>query len=132
MVGGVGEDYFLVCYEGYGFGNCMVIVDCLIDNFNCIIKDVCLLFIKIDLKIGILGCVVYMFDYLVVLGFVGDDDEVVLEVLMMVDVDVIDVEVEDGKVLVFVFYIEYYKVKIVFEEVFEGINFEVDEIMFVL
>ena len=30
--GGAGEDYSPARYEGYGPGNCMVIVDCLTDN----------------------------------------------------------------------------------------------------
>lgn len=63
--------------------------------------------------------------------FDGDDDEVVLEVLMMVDVDVIDVEVEDGKVIVFVLYIEYNNICIVFEEM-GIIDFYEDLIVFVL
>lgn len=65
------------------------------------------------------------------LGFSGDDDEVVLEALMMADVDVTDVEVEDGKVSVFAPHTEYFKAKTALEEAFEGINFEVDEITFV-
>lgn len=51
--GGGGEDYVVICYEGYGFGNCMIIVDCLIDNNKCIFVDVCVCFIKVNVKIGV-------------------------------------------------------------------------------
>ncbi|CAH9059712.1 putative transcriptional regulatory protein [Pseudoalteromonas haloplanktis] len=129
--GGAGEDYSSARYEGYGPGNCMVIVDCLTDNPNRTIKDVRLPFTKTDSKIGTPGCVAHMFDHLAVLGFAGDDDEVVLEALMMADVDVTDVEAEDGKVSVFAPHTEYFKAKTALEEAFEGINFEVDEITFV-
>jgi transcriptional/translational regulatory protein YebC/TACO1 len=50
---------------------------------------------------------------------------------MMADVDVTDVEVEDGKVSVFAPHTEYFKAKTALTEAFEGINFEVDEITFV-
>lgn len=63
VVGGVGEDFQFMCYEGFGLGNCMVIVDCLFDNVNCIIIDVCNCFIKINVKFGVQGVVFYMFDY---------------------------------------------------------------------
>ena len=82
--GGAGEDYSVARYEGYGPGNCMVIVDCLTDNPNRTIKDVRLPFTKTDSKIGTPGCVAHMFDHYAVLGFAGDDDEVVLEALMTV------------------------------------------------
>ncbi|MBH0075056.1 YebC/PmpR family DNA-binding transcriptional regulator [Pseudoalteromonas sp. SWYJ118] len=129
--GGAGEDYSVARYEGYGPGNCMVIVDCLTDNPNRTIKDVRLPFTKTDSKIGTPGCVAHMFDHYAVLGFAGDDDEIVLEALMMADIDVSDVEAEDGKVSVFAPPTEYFKAKTALEDAFEGINFEVDEITFI-
>ncbi|KID55936.1 YebC/PmpR family DNA-binding transcriptional regulator [Pseudoalteromonas luteoviolacea] len=129
--GGAGEDYSPARYEGYGPGNCMVIVDCLTDNPNRTIKDVRLPFTKTDSKIGSPGCVAHMFDHFAILGFAGDDDEAVLEALMMADVDVTDVEVEDGKVSVFAPNTEYFKAKTALTEAFEGITFEVDEITWI-
>lgn len=129
--GGAGEDYATARYEGYGPGNCMVIVDCLTDNPNRTIKDVRLPFTKTDSKIGTPGCVAHMFDHLAVFGFTGDDDEQILEALMMADVDVSDVEAEEGKISVFAPHTEYFKAKKALEEAFEGIVFEVDEITFV-
>ena len=126
--GGAGEDYSPARYEGYGPGNCMVIVDCLTDNPNRTIKDVRLPFTKTDSKIGSPGCVAHMFDHLAILGFDGDDDEVVLEALMMADVDVTDVEVEDGKVTVTAPYTEFGAVKTALEEAYDGIDFDTQEI----
>ena len=128
--GGAGEDYSVARYEGYGPGNCMVIVDCLTDNPNRTIKDVRLPFTKTDSKIGTPGCVAHMFDHYAVLGFAGDDDEVVLEALMMADVDVTDVEVDDGKVTVFAPHTEYNNTRTALEEM--GVTeFDEDLISFV-
>lgn len=51
---------------------------------------------------------------------------------MMVDVEVIDIEYEDGVIIVFVFNIEFFKVKIVLNEVFLDLILDVEEIIFVL
>jgi transcriptional/translational regulatory protein YebC/TACO1 len=72
-----------------------------------------------------------MFDHLAVFGFDGDDDEVVLEALMDADVDVTDVEVEDGKVTVFVPDTEFYKAKTSLLESFPDLEFDVEEISWV-
>ena len=109
----------------------MIIVDCLTDNMNRTIKDVRLPFTKTGSNLGSPGCVAHMFDHFAILGFAGDDDESVLEALMMADVDVTDVEVEDGKVSVFAPHTEYFKAKTALTEAFDGITFEVDEITWV-
>ena len=50
---------------------------------------------------------------------------------MMADVDVSDIESEDGKVTVFAPQTEYYKAKQALLDAFEGLDFEVDDIQFV-
>ena len=116
--------------EGYGPGNTMVIVECLTDNPNRTFGDVRHCFTKTNCKIGTEGSVAYMFDHSAIFVFDGDDDEPVLEALMMADVDVTDIEAEDGKITVFAPHTEYSKAKIALKEAFEGIELEVDEIQF--
>ena len=70
-----GEDYAEARYEGFGPGNCMVIIDCLTDNGNRTIKDVRQCFTKTHSKIGSSGTVSHMFDHQAVFAFKGDDDE---------------------------------------------------------
>ena len=94
--GGAGEDFSPARYEGFGPGNCMVIVDCLTDNPNRTFGDVRLAFTKTNCKIGTQGSVSHMFDHSAIFVFDGDDEEAVLEALMMADVDVSDIECEDG------------------------------------
>ncbi|KZY78080.1 transcriptional regulator, partial [Oleiphilus sp. HI0071] len=99
--GGGGEDYSPARYEGFGPGNCMVIVECLTDNPNRTFGDVRQCFTKTKSKIGTQGAVSHMFDHSAILVFSGDDEDAVLEALMEADVDVSDVEAEDGKITVF-------------------------------
>ncbi|MBY5923118.1 YebC/PmpR family DNA-binding transcriptional regulator [Ferrimonas balearica] len=129
--GGAGEDYVAARYEGFGPGNCMVIVDCLTDNNNRTFTDVRQCFVKTNAKIGSPGVVSHMFDHQAIFAFAGDDEDAVLEALMMADVDVTEVEVEDGMTTVFAPNTEYFKAKTALQESFPGIEFEVEEITFV-
>ena len=129
--GGGGENYELARYEGYGPGSAMVIIDCLTDNPNRTFGDVRSCFTKTKSKIGTQGSVVHMFDHSAIFVFDGDDDEAVLEALMMADVDVTDVEVEDGKVTVFAPNTEYGNVRSALKKAFPEIEFDVDEIQFI-
>ncbi|WP_339800491.1 YebC/PmpR family DNA-binding transcriptional regulator [uncultured Marinobacter sp.] len=128
--GGAGEDFSAARYEGFGPGNCMVIVDCLTDNPNRTFGDVRLCFTKTKCKIGTPGSVSHMFDHCAILAFHGEDEEAALEVLMMADVDVTDIESEGGLITVFTPNTEYFKAKQALTEAFEGLEFEVDEIQF--
>ncbi|MEH6479088.1 MULTISPECIES: YebC/PmpR family DNA-binding transcriptional regulator [Pseudoalteromonas] len=128
--GGGGEDYTATRYEGYGPGNCMIIVDCLTDNNKRTFADVRVCFTKANAKIGAQNSVSHLFDHLAIFVFDGDDDEAVLEALMMADVDVTDVEVDDGKVTVFAPHTEYNNTRTALEEM--GVTeFDEDLISFV-
>ena len=129
--GGGGEDFAVARYEGYGPGNTMVIVDCLTDNPNRTFGDVRICFTKTNCKIGTQGSVSHMFDHSAILVFKGDDEEAALDALMMADVDVTDIENEEGKITVFAPHNEYFKAKQALAEAFGEIDFEVDEIQFI-
>jgi YebC/PmpR family DNA-binding regulatory protein len=129
--GGGGEDFDTARYEGFGPGNTMVIIDCLSDNPNRTFGDVRTCFNKVKCKIGGQGSVSHMFDHSAIFVFAGDDEEAVLEALMMADVDVTDIELEDGKVTVFAPNTDYGKAKAALVEALGDIEFEVDEIQFV-
>lgn len=128
--GGGGEDFAVARYEGFGPGNCMVIIDCLTDNPNRTFGDVRLCFTKTKCKIGTPGSVSHMFDHCAILAFAGDDEDAVLEALMLADVDVTDIENENGKITVFTPHTEYFKAKKALADAFGEIDFEVDEIQF--
>lgn len=128
--GGGGEDYQPARYEGFGPGNCMVIVDCLTDNNNRTITDVRLCFTKTKCKIGAPGSVAHMFDHQAVLAFKHDDEEAILEILMDADVDVTDIESEDGIITVLAPHTEYNKARTALTDAMPELEFEIDEITF--
>ena len=129
--GGAGENFELARYEGYGPGNCMVIIECLTDNPNRTFGDVRLCFTKTKTKIGTQGAVSHMFDHLTILRFGGQDEETVLDTLLMSDVDVIDIENEEGMLTVFAPHTESFKAKNALSDAFGEIDYEVDEVQFI-
>lgn len=129
--GGGGEDFSEARYEGFGPGSCMVIVECLTDNPNRTFGDVRNCFNKTKSKIGSPGSVSHMFDHSAIFVFSGDDEDAVLEALMMEDVDVTDIEAEDGKITVFAPHTDYFKAKKALQDNIEGLDLDVDEIQFV-
>lgn len=128
--GGAGEDYAPAVYEGFGPGNCMVMVECLTDNNARTYGEVRNCFTKTKSKIGAPGSVAHMFDHCAILKFAGDDEDSVLEALMMADVDVTDIEAEDGHITVFAPHTEWHKAKTALQEAFADLEFEVDEIQY--
>jgi YebC/PmpR family DNA-binding regulatory protein len=129
--GAGGEDYSPARYEGYGPGGSMAIIECLTDNPNRTFGDVRQAFTKTKSKIGTQGSVSHMFDHCAIFVFAGDDEEAVLEALMEGDVDVTDIELEDGKITVFAPNTEYFKAKTALIERFGDLDFDVDEIQFI-
>ena len=129
--GAGGEDFVEARYEGFGPGNCMVIIDCLTDNGNRTIKDVRQCFSKSNAKIGSSGTVSHMFDHQAVFAFKGEDDETVLENLMMADIDVSDVELEDCIITVYAPHTEFFKIKTEFANSMPEFELEVEEITWV-
>ncbi|WP_111978966.1 YebC/PmpR family DNA-binding transcriptional regulator [Algibacillus agarilyticus] len=129
--GGGGEDYENTRYEGFGPGGCMVIIDCLTDNTNRTIKDVRQAFTKTDSKIGAPGSAIHMFDHQAVFQFEGEDEEAVLEALMMADVDVADIECEDGIITVLAAHTEFFKTKTALNETYPDLELKVEEITYV-
>lgn len=128
--GGGGEDFYPVVYEGYGPGNCMVMVLCLTDNPNRTFGDVRDCFTKTGSRIGTQGSVAHMFDHDAIFVFDGEEDAT-LEALMNADIDVTDVEEDTGKVTVFTPHTEYFKAKTALVEAFVGIDFDIDEIQYI-
>ena len=132
--GGGGEDFSVARYEGFGPGGCMVIVECLTDNPNRTFGDVRQCFTKTKCKIGTQGSVSHMFDHSAIFVFKHNDEEAVLETLMMADVDVSDIETEDGLITVFAPHTDSFKAKTALIDAFGDDNgemeFEVDEIQF--
>jgi len=128
--GSGGEDFSPARYEGYGPGNCMVIVECLTDNPNRTFGDVRQCFTKTKAKIGSQGSVAHMFDHCAILAIKADDEDAVLETLLTADVDVTDIEDDDELITMFAPHTEYAKARQALRDAFGEVEFEVDEIQF--
>lgn len=129
--GGGGENYERATYEGFGPGGCSVIVDCLTDNNKRTWTDVRNCFMKTGAKIGSTGTVAHTFEHQAVFVFKGADEEAVLETLLMADVEVSDVESEDGNITVFCPHTEFYKAKTALMDGYPDLELDVEEITFV-
>ncbi len=128
--GGAGEDFQPALYEGIGPGGCMVLISALTDNGNRTFGDIRGIFSKCKAKLGSQGSVSHMFDHRAMFVFAGDDDEAALEALMMADVDVSDIDCEDGMITVLVPPTDYFKAKTALTEMNPEIDFEVEEITY--
>jgi len=125
-----GEDYVSARYEGFGPGGCLVIVDCLTDNNHRTISDVRTCFSKTDSKLGSPGSVAHQFDHLAILSFKGDNSDQVLEAMLGADVNIDDVECNDGQVTLFAPASEFFKARQAFSEAFPDTELDVQEITF--
>lgn len=127
---GVGEDFQIARYEGFGPGGTMLLVDCLTDNANRTIGELRPAFTKGKGKMGTPGTVAHMFEHAAVFVFKGDE-EAVLECLIMADVDVLEVESEEDKVTVIATNTEFANARNALTGEYGDIDFDVDEIQFV-
>ena len=119
--GGSDENYDFIRYEGYGPNGAAVIVDTLTDNVNRTVAEVRSAFNKNGGKIGVSGEATALF------GFNGNSADEILEGLMEADVDVRDVEEEDGEITVYADQDQFHAVQTALNAM--GINeFEVAEL----
>ncbi len=128
--GGAGEDFQPALYEGIGPGGCMVLIRALTDNGNRTFGEIRGVFSKCKAKLGSQGSVSHLFDHRAMFVFPGDDDETVLEALLGADVDVEDVECEEGMVTVLVPPTEFAKTRNALLEMDSAIEFEAEEITY--
>lgn len=128
--GGAGEDFQPALYEGIGPGGAMVLISALTDNSNRTFGDIRGIFSKCKAKLGSQGSVSHMFDHRAMFVFAGDDEEPVLEALMEADVDVNDIDCEDGMITVLCPPTDYFKAKTALQELNPAIDFEVEEITY--
>ena len=100
--GGSNESYDNLRYEGIGPNGATIIVDCLTDNSNRTVAAMNSCFNKARCKLGVKGSVSFGYDNLGVLSFKYEDEDTMLDTLINADVDVNDIETEDGLMTVYV------------------------------
>jgi YebC/PmpR family DNA-binding regulatory protein len=128
--GAGGEDFVSARYEGFGPGGSMVIVDCLTDNNQRTISEVRNCFTKTGSKLGATGSVALWFDHVAILSFKGDNEDQVLEAMLNAEVNVDEIESNEGNLTIFAPPEEFYKAKTALLQAFPGTELEVQEITF--
>ncbi|MFI3284789.1 MAG: YebC/PmpR family DNA-binding transcriptional regulator [Erysipelotrichaceae bacterium] len=126
--GGATENYDSCRYEGFGPGASTLVIDCLTDNVNRTISDIKTCFNKSKCKLGVGGSVSHSYETVGLFSFKYEDEETMLDTLIMADVNVTDVEIEDGEMSVYVEPTDFHKAQVAIEELIEGVNFDVCEI----
>jgi YebC/PmpR family DNA-binding regulatory protein len=125
------EEYTAATYEGFGPGNCMIIVSTLSDNPKRAFSDVRAVFTHKGGKIGDSGSVSYNFKRMGEIDFNGKDVDAITDALIMGDVDVKEIKTpEDGVISVVVTPDDFHKAEDVLKA--QGItDFLADEITLV-
>ena len=95
---GLGDDFHPIRYEGFGPGGIGIIVDTLTDNVNRTVSEVRNCFTKIGSRLGVSGSVEHSFAHLSHTTVKGMSEEEVFETLLMADIDIQEIEEEDGLV----------------------------------
>ena len=99
--GGTGENYSPASYEGFGSGGAAtVIIDCLTDNTNRTIADLRACFNKSHAKMGVSGSVSFNYEKVGFISLKYEDEETMMESLIMAEVDLKDIETEEGQMTI--------------------------------
>lgn len=123
--GGEIENYTEVKYEGFGPANCTLIIECLTDNTNRSMSFVKTAFNKAkNSKLANSGSVSYNYESVSLFVFDYDDEEKMLEALLEADVDVLDIGVEDEKMLVKAAFSDFGKAQDAIEAVLPDVEFD--------
>ncbi len=123
--GNSNESYDSLRYEGIGPSGATIIIDCLTDNSNRTVAAMNSCFNKAHCKLGVKGSVSFNYDNLGVLSFNYEDEEKMLEELINNDVNVSDIEVEDGVMTVYTDPADLHKAQEVIEKMIPDIEFSV-------
>jgi YebC/PmpR family DNA-binding regulatory protein len=127
--GNDGENYEEARYEGFGPGNSTIIVDCLTDNTNRSYTNVKTAFNKCHgAKIAGAGAVSFGYEQVGLFYFPYEDEEKMLDAMMEADVDVQDMSVEDGEMMVKTAFGDFSKAQDAIEKLIPDVKFDKCEV----
>jgi len=121
------DNYTAYRYEGFGPGGAQLIVDCLSDNVNRTVTEVRNCFTKTDGKLGVNGSVIHAFDHMAVVSVKGIEEEDLLEAMFNQNIDVDDVETEEGLCTVYAAPDQLHQVSQVIRESFTEVEVLLEE-----
>ena len=127
---GVDENFELTTYEMFGPSGSTLIIECLTDNVNRTVSDLRAVVNKCHIKMGAMGSVLFNYDHLCVVGFKGLTEEEVMDALIANGADFIDMEEDEGMIIVYGNPTDLYQIKEAITSVKE-VEFELDEITYI-
>lgn len=125
---GADESYTEARYELFGPAGSTVIVDCLTDNVNRSVSSIRAVLNKCHVKMGAIGSVAYLYDHLCIVGFKGMSAEETLEQMIMSDIDVDDIEENDGMTVIYGDPKDLFDIKNAVSTSLPDVTFDMDEI----
>lgn len=124
---GVDESYIKNTYELFGPAGSTLIVECLTDNVNRSVSELRAVVNKCHVKMGNIGSVSYNYDNLCIVGFKGLSIDDTINALIENDVDVKDIEEDDG-IIIYGDPQDLFKIKESITKVLPNVTFDMDEI----
>lgn len=122
------ENFSSARYEGFGSGGgSTIIIDCLTDNANRTIANLRACFNKSHAKLGVGGSVSFGYEHLGVIVIEYADEEAMMDAMIEHDIDLNDVEIEDGYMTITVDPNQLDDAKTVVEELIPDVKFLVLE-----
>ena len=122
------ENYSSARYEGFGSGGgSTIIIDCLTDNPNRTIANLRACFNKSHAKLGVGGSVSFGYEHLGVIVIQYDNEEAMMDCLISKDIDLKEIEIEDGYMTITVDPTQLDDAKEAVEELIPGVKFEILE-----
>lgn len=126
--GGAGDDYQELSYEGFGPGASTLIVKCLTDNVNRTVSFVREAFNKCHKSLGVTNSVSYNYDYLAIIGINSNDEENIMMNILDAGIEIIDLESEDGEIIITAKPGDISAVKDILEKMIPNVEYTIDEI----
>ena len=128
---GADETYQQTTYEMFGPTGSTLVIECLTDNLNRSISDLRAVVNKCHIKMGAQGSVLFNYDHLCVVSFKGLDEEATMDALIENDVDVDDIELDEGNIVVYGKPQDLYSIKEAIAAKLPGVEFDLDEITYI-
>ncbi len=122
------EDYQTIIYEGFGPGASTLIIKTLTDNVNRTVGEVRAAFNKVHKSLGVNNSVSYNYDYLNVLSFSCNDEEIILMALLDSGIEPNEEIYEDGIMTLSLNPTDQHKAKDVIEKIIPNVDYDLDEI----
>lgn len=124
---GIDETYVKNTYEMFGPAGSTLIVECMTDNVNRSVSDLRAVVNKCHIKMGSMGSVSYNYDNLCIVSFKGLSLDDALNTLIENDIDIKDIEEDDG-VVIYAEPSDLFRIKEAIIKALPTVTFDMDEI----